>query len=347
MSGQKLFNRKWAQIRPAMLSGALLVLLAVGADANDPRFDLRQRLDSIEVETQLRKRQGRPIGDLEAAADALRDSLIGLREYASVHELDQYPPSKNSFWAQLASKVPFMEGVLAYRPGSMLDWVMVGTGAVALFSLLLLAIGLFVGRKKRAGAKKDKKKERAVSRMNLAQTGSHPAVGSYAAAERQPGTGAAYGANGRMLKPAPDAQREQEQMASLQSLMEQLRKVAPPPEPPPVQPAPVPIYAPPPEQTYVPPFVSPPPAAPVAAAPLPPEPAAPPPLILNAPDNLPPPPLVSMGPGTGASSGPLHAAAINELVAAAAESGLNEQEISRRYQISVDQVRLILRMKQK
>ena len=67
--------------------------------------------------------------------------------------------------------------------------------------------------------------------------------------------------------------------------------------------------------------------------------------------DIPEPELSEIGLSGPGWSGPppagAGAPAFNDLVVAASNSGLSDTDISKRYQISVDQVRLILRMNQK
>ena len=333
METKYLSNRKKI---PAALRAVFLMGFWACAAAADYGLEMRQRLDSLEVETQVRKRQGKPIEDLEAASAELRDSLTGLRTAparpaAAREERDEggLPP--------YLEKIPFIEDILAFRPSGAFDWVIVGTGAVALLSGLMLFIGLFAGRKKKRAA--PPKKQQASRKINLAPTSTQRAVPE---------------ANNNNSEPPP-----RDSVAEFQALVENLRKVAP--TPPPKAPPPFAAAEPelPPRRTTPPPPKEP---EPRRAPPPPEEPPAPLPLIVNAPDTpqqpmppQPPPPPLSGKPlasevlsarkpppmpppaGTGFP-------AFSTLVIAAAKDGIDDIEISRRYQLSVDQVRLILRM---
>jgi hypothetical protein len=337
-----LNRKKIAAARKAVfLMGFAACVFA--ADAADRSLELRQRLDSIEVETQVRKRQGRPIEDLEAVSAGLRDTLVGLRGKAPQAAPPREDREEQRF--PYLDKIPYIEEILAFRPSGAFDWVIVGTGAVALLSGLTLIIGLFAGRKKKRAAVP--RKQQGSRKINLAPTSTQRAVPEV---------------NNNNEPPPRDS------VVEFQSLVENLRKVAPPPLK-----APSPFtssdYEP---RTYAPPptVKEPEPRRP-APPPPPEEPAAPAPLIVNAPETpsspppatlsgkplasevlsartppMPPPsvPVAAGSPPKPPSAGTAGFPAFSTLVIAAAKDGVDDMEISRRYQLSVDQVKLILRM---
>jgi len=311
------------------LAGFAVCVFAAPAAA-DPGLALRQRLDSLEVEKQVRKRQGKPMEDLEAVSAELRDSLIGLRANAP----QAAPQKETEQGASSFSKIPYIDDILAFRPSGAFDWVIVGTGAVALLSGLVLVAGLFTGRKKKRTAVP--KKQQVSRKINLAPTATQRAL---------------LEANNNEPPPPRDS------VAEFQSLVENLRKVTPtPPQTAGAPPFPVRepeprAYAPPPRVPS--PLVAnePEPRKAVPAPPPlpPPAPVPPPPLIVNAPETPAPPPAGLSGKPLASEAlsartpGPA-VGAFSDLVIVAAKDGLGELEISRRYQLSVDQVRLILRM---
>src|SRR5215510_6451643 len=87
----------------------------------------------------------------------LRDSLLNLRGGAAPRAASpqEYAEQGNA----LFGGIPFLEDIASWRPGDAFDWVIVGTGAVALLSGLALAIGLFAGKKKKRGAAPRKQKQ--------------------------------------------------------------------------------------------------------------------------------------------------------------------------------------------
>ncbi|MDR2578722.1 MAG: hypothetical protein LBC70_07960 [Chitinispirillales bacterium] len=287
-----------------------LLTLTLPAAASDPRLGLRHRLDSLEVEKQALKRQGEPIAALETAAAALRDSLLEMREHAGALAGETGGELSSGLPFGL-DRITFPDWLQPFQPHNLFDWIIVGTGLLALLSGALLVFGLILGKRKKGVKPKKQPAAKSVGRkINLAPAESPPII------------------------PGPKFQPPSEPrdgLSDLQSLMENLRRAAPPPND-----TPLPL-----EPSYTPhtPAHS---AKPAAPPPLPPRPlppledeGPPPPLFVPAGDtSFPPPPEPKPAPGTP----------VNELVIAAAKSGMNDQEISRRYQISVDQVKLILRM---
>jgi hypothetical protein len=331
----------------ALIAGAALLLtisMPIYAEAesiSDVFLELRNRLDSIEVEIQARKRSGSPIGDLEAITANLRDTLSGMREQIAA----AYPsgtPSETTdrglSFDWIAGIIP--ESILSFRPKELFDWIIVGTGAVAVLAVLILLMGIFTGRKRkhknRASAKKP-----AIRKVNLAPP---------TAKNKTIDTGPEINYGGNIGNASGDGGGGE----NLHSLVEHLRKLSPQPDnsnypmspassinaapftPPPIPSAPsvnTASFTPPPmPQTSHNDYQMPPPAPPTGNVPFTPPPmppAEPPPLILNAPE--PPPPRA-----TGED--------LNGLIINAASDGLNEAEIAKLHQVSVDQVRLILRM---
>lgn len=294
---------------------ALIVALSAPSVLGD-REVLRQRLDSLNVEMQLRKRGGKPIDDLEAESAVLRDSIVGLRASPAGGGLPAESPPGGSVWDRgVAAIASFLDSALSFKPSGLFDWVIVGTGVVALLSGLLLFIGLVAGRRKGAAAK-NKAMPPEARKVNLApQTSRQPAVPA-ALPDAFPGArGAAYRYNGLPAAAAPGPMLPSQIPPEFETLMQNLRDAASAPQP-----------------------------APAMEDALPPPP--PPPKT--------PPPSQLIVEGTGASASARRGANIpkagspgfGELVAADSKSGLSDVEISRKYQISVDQVRLMLRMKQ-
>jgi len=314
METKHLLNRKKI-LAPVFFACFAACVFAGGAA--DPLPALRHRLDSVEVEKQTRKRQGKPIEDLEALSAELRDSLVGLRA-----GVPQAAPQKEAEQGVSPfSKIPYIDDILSFRPSGAFDWIIVGTGAVALLSGVMLLIGLFAGRKKKRPSVP--KKQQVSRKINLAPTTAQRAVPD---------------ANHGELPPPRDS------AAEFQSLVENLRKVAP--SPPPAGTPPFPVREPEP-RAYTPPPRAPSPLAanePEPRKAAPPPPLAPPPLIVNAPETPPPPIPEGLSAKTHTAPPGPSVGAFSDLVIVAARDGLGELEISRRYQLSVDQVRLILRM---
>jgi hypothetical protein len=303
-------------IRLSVLA-ALLAALAVPPALADSREQLRQRLDSLEVETQVRKRSGKPIDDLETAVAALRDSIVGMRSAASPAAPD--PAEKPSlfsgkFFSSIGSDIAsFLESTVSFKPSGLFDWIIVGTGVVAVFSGLLLFIGILAGRRKKGAAA-----EKKVRKINLAPTDTLPALPPDEPKTPEPTT---YNFKGLTNAPPPPPPPVPQ---GFDSLMDTLRKMSETQQPQQQQP-PTPTFEPPPP---------PPPPAP------PPPPPPPQPLVVNAPDSSP------SSKTRDAAVPKIGSPGFSDSIAADAKSGMSHVEISRRYHISVDQVKLMLRMRQ-
>ncbi len=304
---------------------ALAVDLPVHADSRDT---LRQRLDSLAVETQVRKRSGKPIDDLEAAGAALRDSLVAMRSNMPPAGPEPEGTPGGSFFSSIGAEISsFLESAVSFKPNGLFDWIIVGTGVVAVLSGLLLFIGILAGgrkgRKKAAAPNEPKK-------MNLAAApaGTLPIPTDAAPPPPKPASGSTYNIKGlpeaaAQIPPPPVPPALEELFGNLRNMATQQSQPQPPQPPPP---APTAFQPPPP----------PPPPPPVPPQP----PSASMPLIAAAAD---PSPSTRT---KGANIPQMGSPGFSDSVAADAESGMSDVEISRKYHIPTDQVRLMLRMKQ-
>ncbi len=244
------------------------------SDSEQNRLILNQRLDSLEVEKQVLKRQGMDISQLEEITLKLRDSLSALREEAPV--------------AKTASKSAFTEQ-FGFKPRSTFDWIIIAIGSLALLSAILLLLGI-IGR-----ARKKKKKHYTFSRKL------EPVVEHREFSRPEP----------ELPKYTPGITQSRIKIPESGKLKPQSSEIESE-----VQPEQDPVYnlrqriseTPPPEDT------------------------------LGSSS------LVADEPITPDSSCHDHPISFNEKVLSAAQEGLSIQEISRRYQISTDQVSLILRV---
>ncbi|GBU22042.1 hypothetical protein R80B4_01945 [Fibrobacteres bacterium R8-0-B4] len=300
---------------------ALAVDLPVHADSRDT---LRQRLDSLEVETQVRKRSGKPIDDLEAAGAALRDSLVAMRSNMPPAGPEPEGTPGGSFFSSIGAEISsFLESAVSFKPNGLFDWIIVGTGVVAVLSGLLLFIGIL------AGGRKGKKKVAAPNepkRINLAAAPADTLPILPDAAQPKPVSGSTYNIKGlpetaAQIPPPPVPPALEELFGNLRNIATQQSQPQPPQSAPP---APTAFQPPPP----------PPPPAPLQP------PSAPMPLIAAATDQ---PPSTRT---KGANIPQMGSPGFSDSVAADAESGMSDVEISRKYHIPTDQVRLMLRMKQ-
>jgi len=309
------------RVKPIVLA-ALAVILTAGAVLADSRETLRMRLDSINVETQVRKRLGKPIDDLETASALLRDSIVGMRSASPSAAAEPYGAPDSSFLSSVGSKISSLLGsAVSFRPTGLFDWIIVSTGVVAVLSGLLLFIGILAGRRK---GKKKAAAPPAPKRINLAPPETLPPLPDPVP---KPGAGSTY--NNRGLPEAAAQIPPPPVPPALASLFDTIHKVQTPPP-----------LIPPPPQFQPPPQPQPLPPAPKAPEPTPLPPSAPPPLVINAPDSS------ASTKTRGRDIPKAGSPGFSDSVAADAKSGMSDVEISRKYQVSVDQVRLMLRMRQ-
>lgn len=130
---------------PAYISCLILVFFVSTVLANSTEYDpveLRNRLsvtlDSIELEKQIKKRQGEKLGDLELISKKLRDSINVLREELS-GEIGIIPRAGKEIEKE-NSLVSFIQSLL--KPAHVFDWIIIIVGFIALVSGFVLVLGL-------------------------------------------------------------------------------------------------------------------------------------------------------------------------------------------------------------
>ena len=295
------------------------------------RLELRQRLDSLEVEKQTLKRLGKPLFELEAAASRLRDTLLAMRPNTTLPEQPQSSSGKS--FSLPFSLLTSISGI-PFAPRNFFDWFIIATGVVALVSGFLLVIGILHtarAKKRRAAPPKAKSaakttktknvKNNISKRMNLApaeNSGAAPApeIPKIAPLPAQPSAALpqtpsnAFGGYDFSAKRSGPLRAETQNKKDLPNVNNNVND----------------------EKTIA--LLR----ERVLSAPAPERQTAAAPLFVNS-DQLPPPKTSAPAPRPAADS--------RHLVMAASKEGLSAQEISKRHQISIDQVNLILRMAKK
>jgi hypothetical protein len=111
------------------------------------RRRLMQRIDSIEVEKQIRKRNGTNFSELEELTTQLRDSLSALKNLLIT---GTQPPTKAN-----SSAFHKKSGVI-FKPRGLFDWVIVFVGSIAVVSGCILILGIITSssRKQRRSPRK-------------------------------------------------------------------------------------------------------------------------------------------------------------------------------------------------
>jgi hypothetical protein len=133
-----------------------LVVCCFAADQSyiQKRQLLTEKLDSLELEKQIRKRSGQPLEDLDKIAEQVKDSLVvSRRQIASGEESRQLSVEAAPDTVALSPQQAWRRFV----PKSMFDWIVVAVGVVAVISGLVLVVdlmGLFFrrARKKKKSA---------------------------------------------------------------------------------------------------------------------------------------------------------------------------------------------------
>jgi hypothetical protein len=125
---------------PALCVLLLLFSIVFSQTATNPpemKRLLTQRLDSIEVEKQIKKRSGQPLEDLEEKTASLRDSLASIKSHLVDPSYHPAPPTPHRF-GSLKSMLPDN-----FQPKNIFDWIIVIIGAIAIISGFILMIGVF------------------------------------------------------------------------------------------------------------------------------------------------------------------------------------------------------------
>lgn len=245
------------------------------SDAIERRLEISGRLDSLELEKQRLKREGKSIKELDELSAALRDSIELLRDNMPIITEEDVQKSKGE---TIVKAFPL-------KPKSLFDWLIIGAGAAALLSGIVLIFGIVssVKKKKRAPAQA----------ATLSQKMSSPRNGLMDI----PIT------NDKPLN-LPKEQPKQD-LESINKLREKIQAAQPTVSASPFDRA---------ENAR--------PSMPPAATPVSSPPAA----------------------STSTSAGTTSKRDIKAEIINAARSGMSEAEIAKRYQVSVDQVALVIKM---
>ena len=99
---------------------------------------LSARLDSLELEKQMRKRKGDPLGDLEDECRRVHDSIAALR--VAIVGTDESIPRREKAAGKGSFIVSFLRSF--FKPTHIFDWIIIVVGFIALLSGVVLIIGL-------------------------------------------------------------------------------------------------------------------------------------------------------------------------------------------------------------
>ncbi len=128
---------------PLIIAAILINTLCIYAqnDLTDPiekRLEISGRLDSLELEKQKLKRSGKSIKELDKLSALLRDSIELLREDMPI--LTEDDAKKSATVSKMGSSF--------FKSKSLFDWLIIGAGAAALLSGIVLILGLLSSLKK-------------------------------------------------------------------------------------------------------------------------------------------------------------------------------------------------------
>jgi hypothetical protein len=145
-------NRLLGSVRPVLTTAALALCVAgfLGAEAfsqgvSQKKRILTEKLDSIDLEKQLRKRKGQSLEELERAAELLKDSIAAIKKQIVSGEENLGAPAGGREAAGAANGQASQAAVdfKRFLPKNVFDWIVVIVGGVAIISGFVLVAGLF------------------------------------------------------------------------------------------------------------------------------------------------------------------------------------------------------------
>lgn len=136
-------NRAFFRLIFVIIVGGITVLRSQpgvsSIDFTAQKNILLQKLDSLDMEKQSRKRLGQPMEDLEKVSAALKDSISGLKkQIGTISPQTQSPLPKNT----PEIKLSFLKDYVQYIPRNTFDWIVVAVGFTAIIAGMILCIGL-------------------------------------------------------------------------------------------------------------------------------------------------------------------------------------------------------------
>jgi hypothetical protein len=162
-------------MRLRLSSLVLPVVLVVGLSASEQRpfikltekkSTLSRALDSLQIEKQIRKREGKSIGGLDARTAALRDSIEAVRRRLA--SLDAIRDD-----AGLEDDGSILSSIPLWHPRTTFDWIIVGVAVTAVGSGILLLFGLLASlrqagrRRRKSGVRPSAKQVRMEPRRKI------------------------------------------------------------------------------------------------------------------------------------------------------------------------------------
>ncbi|MGB7569971.1 MAG: hypothetical protein WBM07_19055 [Chitinivibrionales bacterium] len=120
-----------------LVSGFLTQDQAFSIDFAAQKSALLQKLDSLDMEKQIRKRKGQSIEDLENLSATIKDSIAGVKKELARGE--GVPTSKLN---EPAGIQQYVKDFRKYLPQNTFDWIVVVVGFIAIIAGAILCVGL-------------------------------------------------------------------------------------------------------------------------------------------------------------------------------------------------------------
>jgi hypothetical protein len=132
-------NRKRAVERAlvfVLMSGILPFQQSLCVDFASQKSALLQKLDSLDMEKQIRKRKGQSIDDLEKLSATIKDSIEGVKKELTLGDGPATKPDVHPGMQQ------YINEIRKYLPQNTFDWVVVIVGFIAVIAGVILFASL-------------------------------------------------------------------------------------------------------------------------------------------------------------------------------------------------------------
>lgn len=120
-----------------LVTGFLPQDRAFSIDFAAQKSALLQKLDSLDMEKQIRKRKGQSIEDLENLSVTIKDSITGVKK--ELARSGDVPTSKSN---EPAGMQQYIKNFRKYLPQNTFDWIVVVVGFIAIIAGVILCVGL-------------------------------------------------------------------------------------------------------------------------------------------------------------------------------------------------------------
>jgi hypothetical protein len=122
-----------------LVSGLVPFQQSFSNDFTAQKSMLLQKLDSLDMEKQARKRKGQSIDDLEKLSAMIKDSIAGVKKELALGESPSAPAPRPD---NKNVMMKYLRDFRKYLPQNTFDWIVVVVGFVAIIAGGILFIGL-------------------------------------------------------------------------------------------------------------------------------------------------------------------------------------------------------------